>query len=647
MQTSLKKNATILTLLMLVKKLFSILYKIPYQNLTGDAGFYVFQQIYPLIALLMLLTGFALPTVIASLLSDNHYSNAIKDKIKRNLWFFSLIAFTILFLGNNQIALIMGDVLLAPIIRAGSIHFLFLTPIAYMRGILQSRCETIKKIGLSVVIEQIIRVLAILLVLQLTTIRNLNYYQIAEFAFLFSLVSPVVTIMHLYLMKPIDDAQTFLPLKSAPQLFRKTIYLVLASGILIIFSFIDSFLVFNVLIQTESQLNAMVLKGILERGLPILQVGTFFVGSLVSLTMSMYDKATSTKKKNKAIGVGLIYILALAIPSTVGLIYVMPYLNASLFTDQNGTATLQIMVVQVLFYSITLLLIASLSKAEKQPFVQAALLVGIVSKLFLTVPLTQQMGIAGVALSSLLSIGIMSVIMLIASKHIFTLKINVSIFGICCSTFAMWLILSNLRPGLSFLNTGERFGFFNLLVVNATIGILVYSLIMAILITSFRIVGKITLQNDKKRKVQAYKVNESKKKHYEEMLSQKQNLEAQNQEMPIYGYWQNPNSHDHNEQVQNDTKNIQRKEVVKMRLDKFLKVSRIIKRRQTAKEVSDAGKISVNGRVAKSSTALNVGDEIALHYATRTLYVRVLEIKDSTKKEDADRMYEIIREEPV
>ena len=84
-----------------------------------------------------------------------------------------------------------------------------------------------------------------------------------------------------------------------------------------------------------------------------------------------------------------------------------------------------------------------------------------------------------------------------------------------------------------------------------------------------------------------------------------------------------------------------------MRLDKFLKVSRIIKRRQTAKEVSDAGKISVNGKVAKSSTALHVGDEIALHYATRTLVVRVMLIKDSTKKEDADRMYEVVREEEV
>jgi ribosomal 50S subunit-recycling heat shock protein len=90
-----------------------------------------------------------------------------------------------------------------------------------------------------------------------------------------------------------------------------------------------------------------------------------------------------------------------------------------------------------------------------------------------------------------------------------------------------------------------------------------------------------------------------------------------------------------------------RKERKQMRLDKLLKVSRIIKRRQTAKEVSDAGKISVNEKVAKSSTPLKVGDEITLHYATKTLVIRVLQIKDSTKKEDASQMYEIVREEVV
>ncbi|KXT74237.1 Ribosome-associated heat shock protein [Streptococcus sp. DD10] len=84
-----------------------------------------------------------------------------------------------------------------------------------------------------------------------------------------------------------------------------------------------------------------------------------------------------------------------------------------------------------------------------------------------------------------------------------------------------------------------------------------------------------------------------------------------------------------------------------MRLDKFMKVSRIIKRRTVAKEVADKGRIKVNGIMAKSSTDLKVNDEIEIRFGNKLLVVRVLEMKDSTKKEDANKMYEIISETRV
>ena len=81
-----------------------------------------------------------------------------------------------------------------------------------------------------------------------------------------------------------------------------------------------------------------------------------------------------------------------------------------------------------------------------------------------------------------------------------------------------------------------------------------------------------------------------------------------------------------------------------MRLDKFLKVSRIIKRRPVAKEVADKGRIKVNGVLSKSSTDLKLNDHIEIRFGNKLLTVRVLEMKDSTKKEDALSMYEIISE---
>ena len=84
-----------------------------------------------------------------------------------------------------------------------------------------------------------------------------------------------------------------------------------------------------------------------------------------------------------------------------------------------------------------------------------------------------------------------------------------------------------------------------------------------------------------------------------------------------------------------------------MRLDKYLKVSRIIKRRPVAKEVADKGRIKVNGILAKSSTDLKLNDEIEIRFGNKLLTVRVLEMKDSTQKADAQKMYEILNEKRI
>ncbi|AIM16616.1 MULTISPECIES: RNA-binding S4 domain-containing protein [Neobacillus] len=84
-----------------------------------------------------------------------------------------------------------------------------------------------------------------------------------------------------------------------------------------------------------------------------------------------------------------------------------------------------------------------------------------------------------------------------------------------------------------------------------------------------------------------------------------------------------------------------------MRLDKFLKVSRLIKRRTLAKEVSDQGRIEVNGKEAKASTSVKVGDELTLRLGQRKITVRIERIQETTRKDEAAEMYTIINEEKV
>jgi len=79
-----------------------------------------------------------------------------------------------------------------------------------------------------------------------------------------------------------------------------------------------------------------------------------------------------------------------------------------------------------------------------------------------------------------------------------------------------------------------------------------------------------------------------------------------------------------------------------MRLDKYLKVSRIIKRRTVANEACDAGRVLLNGRVAKAGSEVKEGDILEIQFGNRTMKVRVLGIAETTKKEEAGDLYEVI-----
>ena len=76
-----------------------------------------------------------------------------------------------------------------------------------------------------------------------------------------------------------------------------------------------------------------------------------------------------------------------------------------------------------------------------------------------------------------------------------------------------------------------------------------------------------------------------------------------------------------------------------MRLDKYLKVSRLIKRRTVANEACDNGRISVNGKVAKASYEVKPGDRIEITLGTRTVAVEVVQVADNVRKDDAGAMY--------
>ncbi len=82
-----------------------------------------------------------------------------------------------------------------------------------------------------------------------------------------------------------------------------------------------------------------------------------------------------------------------------------------------------------------------------------------------------------------------------------------------------------------------------------------------------------------------------------------------------------------------------------MRLDKFLKVSRLIKRRTVAKDVSDQGRVWINGKEAKASSTVKLGDELTVRFGQKSVTVRVERVAETTRKDEAAEMYTVIKEE--
>lgn len=84
-----------------------------------------------------------------------------------------------------------------------------------------------------------------------------------------------------------------------------------------------------------------------------------------------------------------------------------------------------------------------------------------------------------------------------------------------------------------------------------------------------------------------------------------------------------------------------------MRVDKYLKIARILKRREAAKELALQGRIQINGRVAKPSTEIEIGDVLRLEFGYRILEIEILDIQKQVSKQNASLLFKILKEEKI
>ena len=272
---------------------------------------------------------------------------------------------------------------------------------------------------------------------------------------------------------------------------------------MIIFQLIDSFFVFNSLVDSGiPALEAMRLKGSFDRGLPIIQTATVFTSAIVSSTIPQMVGLKDIKQRKKVFNFALFLIILLSIPACVGLYNVVDELNITLFKDNNGIEALRILTLQILFYPFTFLSTAIMQQEGQYSKLLVSVLAGIFVKLTLTAPLTTQLGISGTAIASVAGLVMMSFINLLQFRKMLYRQSIFNLIKVSFATVALWMTLDYLAPQIpNFLSGLEDVRVYNFLslVIQVSAGVMVYAMIMGIFLLTTKATSKGRRKRQKKK----------------------------------------------------------------------------------------------------------------------------------------------------
>ncbi|PPA68568.1 polysaccharide biosynthesis protein [Jeotgalibacillus proteolyticus] len=372
------KGAAILTLAAIFSKILSALYRVPFQNIVGDTGFYIYQQVYPLYGILLALCTYAFPVMISKMVVDKKEHSSEKEVLRvlqlsfLYLTFVGIVIFLFLRLGANSIAGWMGDPLLAPLIGLMAYPFLLMPILSTSKGWFQANYNMVPS-AFSQTGEQLIRVIVILgLSILLMTLES-SLYDVGKGAVLGSLAGAVTGVgILLFFLKKQDinwrSLGSFTIRREDWSVIRQLTITGTAIGmgsmLLVLYQLMDSLNVYSMLVAGGIEEGAAKsLKGVYDRGQPLLQMGVVVATSLSLAIVPIIASAHENKKleivrqqARLAVKVGLLFGAAAA----AGLMNIIDPLNHMLFQDSQGSLVLAVLSASVLFASVILTISAVL-----------------------------------------------------------------------------------------------------------------------------------------------------------------------------------------------------------------------------------------------------------------------------------------------
>lgn len=418
------RAAAILSVASLIAKILSAFYRVPYQNLVGDEGFYVYQQIYPFYGLAMTLSLSGLPIFLSKLMQEKK-DEVEKERLFKTLFplifWLSVGLFFLLFLTAPFLATLMGDLQLAPLIRVVAFMYLLTAPLAFLRGNFQG-IPWMTPTALSQIGEQFLRVSIIVLAAIFFQSFSLSLYETGMIAFCGGFFGGLLAwgILRYENRRTTDNFRLkvkkswfTLPKKEVlkplgKRLVKEGGLVFIYSGLLLFYQLADSFFV-KVALEKGGlpDLQAKIEKGIYDRGQPFVQLGLVMALALASTFFPMLTRHFIKGRKVVFQQYALMFLrltTTIASCATVGLWLVLPFMNYGLFKDNAGQLPLSLFCGGIFLVALVQAYENILQSQNYYEVPLKAALLGIGVKFLTTSFLTQRYLTVGTSLSTLLGL---------------------------------------------------------------------------------------------------------------------------------------------------------------------------------------------------------------------------------------------------
>ncbi|MHA3065286.1 putative polysaccharide biosynthesis protein [Lacticaseibacillus saniviri] len=483
------RGAWILSLSTLIAKILSAVYRVPFQNMVGDTGFYVYQQIYPIYGLGMTFALSGFPVFISKVVAETDDPLEQKAVTRQSiviLTWLSWVIFGLLQFGAQSIANWMADPELVSLIQVVAYMFLTMPVLASARGYFQGTFDMVKT-ATSQVTEQLVRVAVILVAAWLSLRERWSPYQMGAVAMGGAFLGGIVAILTLW--RPYARAFKGAPKANASPMSYRTLgrrFLVeggsiaMFSAMLFFLQLVDSFTVKRGLTAAGVlEPVAKSLKGIYDRGQPLVQLGLVVATALATTLLPSMTSTLQRRRMGQFAQTGGILIhlsLGVSTAATAGLIILMPAINTLLFGDTAGTLALQIYCLSIILVAMINAYNSVLQSLDQYRTTTIALAVGIVIKIVTNQALVMQYGTVGASASTVLSLGVILNIVYLAvpssvkmrgALRIFLPRLGASTLGMIALVAASvyWLPLTGRLSAITITILGVVVGVISFIVL--------------------------------------------------------------------------------------------------------------------------------------------------------------------------------------